>query len=101
MLSDQVENIFNNSPNNGYNIMFFNVVLLRNDHYKRMIVNIAQQGFHEDPFMNSFCNNDEESQAPPNYMHGPFWVESHHKTLEISRVSSSSQQHVFLVGEFR
>ena len=101
LLSDQVENIFNNSPKNGYKIMFFNVVLLRNDLYQRMIFNIAQQGFHTDPFVNSFCNNDQESQAPPNCMHGLFLAESHNQTLKISRISSSSQQHVLLAGEFR
>ena len=40
-----MENIFNNGPKNGYKIMFFNGVLLRNDLYQRMIVNIAHKDF--------------------------------------------------------
>ena len=86
LLSDQVENIFNISPKNGYKIMFFSGVLLRNDHYQRMIVDIAHQGFHKDPFMDSFCNNDQESQAPPNYMHHLLLAESSYKMLRLSNL---------------
>ena len=65
--------------------MFFNVVLLRNDLYQRMIVNIAHQGFHTEPLMNSFCNDDQESQAPPNCMHHLLLAESSYKMLRLSK----------------
>lgn len=69
--------------------------------YQRMIINITHQGFHTEPFINSFCNNDRESRAPPSFMHGILLVEFHHQRLEISRIPSSSQKPLFLAGEFR
>ena len=51
--------------------------------------------------MDRFCKIVQESQTPPKCMHGLILAEFHYQSLGISRMTSSSQQHVLLAGVFK
>jgi len=63
---------------------------------------VTHQGFHRAHSRITFCKNTQESQTPPNCMHGLFLAGFHHQILGISRMTSSSQQqHVLFAGVFK
>ena len=62
---------------------------------------VTHQGFHRAHSRITFCKNTQESQTPPNCMHDLFLAGFHHQILGISRMTSSSQQHVLFAGVFK
>ncbi len=66
-----------------------------------MFINIAHRGFHEAHSQMTSVRMLNHHKLPLSVCMGFFLQESPHKILGISRMTSSSQQHVLLASEFK
>ena len=62
---------------------------------------VTHQGFYRAHSWIASTRMLKNHETPPNCMHGLFLAGFHHQILGISRMTSSSQQHVLFVGVFK